>query len=325
MGGAAMRRLFFWAMTDSSPASSGPPTLGPREWSQLLLLGMVWGSSFFFFKILVAALPPFTVVFGRLLIAAAAMHVIARAARAWRGLSAREWAGFLFFGAIANALPFTLIAYGETRISSGMASILNATTPIFTVLVAHAFTHDDRLTWNRAVGVVACFVGVVVLVGPSSLTEAGRAALPGQFACLAASIAYGFAGVWARRYRGLAPLQVVTAQLTAACVVQAPLALIIDRPWTLASPAPAVWGSLFGLALLCTAFAYLLYFRVLKTAGATNVSLVTFLAPVSAILLGALLLHEPLEPRAMLGLAVIGLGLAAVDGRLLKRFAPTRA
>lgn len=315
-----MRRLFFWAMTDS-----GAPRLGPREWSQLLLLGMVWGSSFFFFKILVEALPPFTVVFGRLLVAAAAMHVITRAAGAWKGFSPREWAGFLFFGAIANALPFTLIAYGETGVSSGMASILNATTPIFTVLVAHVFTTDDRITWNRAIGVIACFLGVVVLVGPSSLTEAGRAALPGQLACLGASIAYGFAGVYARRYRGLPPLRVVTAQLTAAAIVQAPFALVVDRPWTLANPGPGVWASLLGLALLCTALAYLLYFRVLKTAGATNVSLVTFLAPVSAILLGVIVLREPLEPRAIAGLAVIGLGLAAVDGRLIARFRPKAA
>lgn len=308
-------------MTESGTS----PTLGPREWGLLLLLGLVWGSSFFFFKVLVAALPPFTVVFGRLLIAAVAMHLIARARGAWRGLSPGEWGGFLVFGAIANALPFTLIAYGETRISSGMASILNATTPIFTVLVAHVFTRDDRLTWNRAIGVAACFVGVVVLVGPSSLTEAGRAALPGEIACLVASIAYGFAGVWARRYRGLPPLQVVTAQLTASALIMAPLSMIADRPWTLAMPGPAVWASLFSLALLCTAVAYLLYFRVLATAGATNVSLVTFLAPVSAIVLGVVILHEPLEPRAVAGLAVIGLGLAAVDGRLLNRLRPQRA
>jgi drug/metabolite transporter (DMT)-like permease len=304
---------------------AAPPTLGPREWALLLLLGLVWGASFFFFKILVAALPPFTVVFGRLLIAAVAMTVIARASGAWRGLSPRQWGDFLVFGAIANAVPFTLIAYGETGISSGMASILNATTPIFTVLVAHVFTHDDRLTWNRAIGVVACFAGVVVLVGPSSLTEAGRADLPGQLACLGASIAYGFAGVYARRYRGLPPLQVVTAQLTASALIMAPLSLLIDRPWTLPAPGATVWASLLGLALLCTAFAYLLYFRVLKTAGATNVSLVTFLAPVSAIILGVAILHEPLEPRAIVGLAVIGLGLAAVDGRLLNRMKPQRA
>jgi drug/metabolite transporter (DMT)-like permease len=301
-------------MGDGGPAA---PAMNGREWGLLLLLGLVWGSSFFFFKILVAALPPLTVVFGRLVIAAAAMLLIVRLGPASAPLPRRAWPELLVFGAIGNALPFSLIAYGETQVSSGLASILNATTPIFTVLVAHAFTADDKLTWNRGVGVAACFLGVAVLVGPSALTEAGRSDLPGELACLGASLAYGFAGVYARRFRTLPPLKVVTGQLACSALLMAPLSIALDRPWSLPSPAPAVWASLFGLALACTAFAYVLYFRILRTAGATNVSLVTFLAPVSAILLGVFVLAERLEARSLVGLLVIGVGLAAVDGRLL--------
>jgi drug/metabolite transporter (DMT)-like permease len=292
--------------------------MGGREWGLLLLLGLVWGASFFFFKVLVAALPPLTVVFGRLVIAAAAMAAILRLIPATAPLPRRAWPDLLVFGAIGNALPFTLIAWGETRVSSGLASILNATTPIFTVLVAHVFTADDRLTWNRGVGVVACFLGVAVLVGPTALADAGRGDLAGELACLGASLAYGFAGVYARRFRALPPLKVVTGQLACSALLMAPLSIALDRPWSLASPAPSVWASLFALALACTAFAYVLYFRILRTAGATNVSLVTFLAPVSAILLGVFVLGERLEARALIGLLVIGVGLAAVDGRLLK-------
>lgn len=299
------------------------PTLGALEWALLLLLGLIWGSSFFFFKILVEALPPFTVVFGRLTIASAALMIVA--ARSWTALGARTWAEIALLAAISNVVPFSLIAYGETRISSGLAAILNASTPIFTALVAHVFMKDERLSWNKAAGVIVCFLGVTVLVGPSAFSDQGQEALPGELACLGAALVYGFATVYGRRFRAIAPLQLSAAQILAAAVITLPLMLAFDRPWSLAAPGPAAWAAYAGLGLLCTALAYLIYFRILKTAGATNVSLVTILAPVSAILLGVLFLGETLEWRSLVGLAVIAAGLAALDGRLLRRLRPAPA
>jgi drug/metabolite transporter (DMT)-like permease len=305
------------------------PRMGPAEWGLLLFLGGLWGASFFFFKVLVGALPPFTVVFGRLALAAVALNLIGRRRGGPPPIAWRDWPPFLVMGAIGSAIPFALIAYGETRISSGLAAVLNATTPMFTILVAHLFTHDDKLNWNRGFGILAAFLGVVVLVGPTAFSAQGREALPGELACLAAAAIYGFAGVYARRFRGRPPLQTAIGQITAAAVVSAPLSLVFDRPWTLADPGLAVWAALFGLALLSTALAYLVYFRILAVAGATNVSLVTCIAPISAIALGILFLGEKPELRSILGLAVIGLGLAAMDGRvfrsLRRRSASTQA
>ena len=299
------------------------PTLGALEWALLLLLGLIWGSSFFFFKILVEALPPFTVVFGRLAIASAALMIVS--ARSWTALGPRMWAEIALLAAISNVVPFSLIAYGETRISSGLAAILNASTPIFTALVAHMFMKDERLSWNKALGVIVCFAGVTVLVGPSAFSERGQEALPGELACLGAALVYGFATVYGRRFRAIPPLQLSTAQSLAAAFLTLPLMLAFDRPWSLAAPGPTVWAAYAGLGLLCTALAYLIYFRILKTAGATNVSLVTILAPVSAILLGVLFLGETLEWRNLLGLVIIAAGLVAMDGRLLKRLQPAAA
>lgn len=293
--------------------------MGSVEWTLLLVLSVVWGASFFFFKILVEVLPPLTVVAGRVVLASAALGLLLRlqpGRQPWpKGL---VWP-FLLLGAISNVIPFTLIAWGETRVSSGMAAIINASVPVFTVLIAHALTHDEKLSWNRSLGALAAFAGVALLIGPAAFTSTGRAALPGQIACLVASVTYGFATVYGRRFKGIPPLQIATGQLVAAAVITVPLALAFDRPWSLPAPSAGVWAAWAGLALLSTAFAYVLYFRLLAVAGATNASLVTVLQPVHAIALGVLFLGEVLELRSLAGFALIGLGLLAVDGRLLKR------
>ena len=291
--------------------------MGARAWTLLLALSVIWGGSFVFLKILVAALPPFTVVAARLLIAAAAITAITRGA-AFRGEVARRWPEFLALGFISMTLPFSLITFGETRITSGLASILNATVPIFVVLTAHAFTHDERLTWGRGAGVLAGFAGVAVLIGPTAFAHGGGRAVVGELACLGGSIAYGFSNVYARRFRGLPPLQVVAGQLIAAAALTAPLSLVVDHPFSLPAPPLGAIGALLGLALICTALAFVLYFRLLALAGATNASLNTLLSPVSALLLGVVFLREPLEPRSLAGLALIGAGLIAIDGRALK-------
>ncbi len=290
--------------------------MGPKEWGLLLVLSALWGGSFFFFKVLVAEVPPFTVVLGRVGIAAVALNLflLLRGDRMPR--DARLWGGFLILGLLNNVIPFSLIVFGETRISSGLASILNATTPVFAVLAAHACTDSEKLNWNKAAGVLCGFAGVAVLIGPAAFGDAGQADLVGEACCLLAALSYAFAGIFGRRFRGVPAIKVATGQITASTLILIPLSLAVDRPWTLAPPSSGAWAAFFGIALLCTALAYLIYFRILATAGATNLLLVTFLLPISALLLGALVLHEHVTAEALAGMVLIGFGLAAIDGRL---------
>ncbi len=283
----------------------------------LLTLAVLWGSSFFFFKVMVAALPPFTVVLGRVGLSALILNVWLVLRRNYMPTSARAWGTFVAMGVLNNVIPFTLIVFGETRIASGLASILNATTPIFTVLAAHWFTANERLTLGKIAGVVAGFAGVAVLIGPGVLAGLDSGNLIGEAACLLAAVSYAFAGIYGRRFKSFDPIKVATGQITGSTLVLIPLAIFVDHPWTLSMPGAGVWGAMISIAVLCTVIAYILYFRILATAGASNLLLVTFLLPVSALLLGWLVLGENIAPRAFGGMALIGLGLAAIDGRLV--------
>ncbi len=300
------------------PNTSTPaPAMGAREWVMLLALAVLWGGSFFFFKVLVAQLPPFTVVLGRVGIAAIILNAWLALRRDVMPVSARLWGAFIVMGLLNNVVPFSLIVFGETRISSGLASILNATTPMFTVLVAHVLTANEKLSMRKAAGVMIGFAGVVVLIGPSILASLGTAGMVGEAACLGAALTYAFAGIYGRRFRDIPPIKVATGQITASTLVLLPVVALTDRPWALPTPGAAAWAAFVGIALFCTVFAYILYFRILATAGATNLLLVTFLIPVSAILLGCLALGETFQPRECLGTALIGGGLACIDGRLI--------
>lgn len=292
------------------------PMMGLKEWTMLLALSVLWGGSFFFFKVLVAELPPFSVVLGRVGLAALVLNLFLIVRRDFMPSDPRLWGAFLIMGLLNNVVPFTLIAFGETRISSGLASILNATTPIFTVLAAHALTSNERLSWAKATGVAFGFTGVAVLIGPGVLAGLGRSDLVGEGACLLAALTYGFAGIYGRRFKGVPPLKVATGQITASTFVLLPLDSLVERPWALPAPSPQVWLAFAGIALLSTALAYILYFRILATAGATNLALVTFLLPVSAMALGVFVLGEKVTWQALAGMSLIGLGLAAIDGRL---------
>lgn len=287
--------------------------MGRLEWALFLLLAFFWGASFFFYKLLVT-LGPFTVVLGRMGIAAIAMNVILIARREHLP-PLRLWGPYFLMAALSNVVPFALFAYSERHITSGLASIINAMTPIFTVLVAHVWTHNEKLAWNKAAGIAFGFVGVTVLIGPSALSDIGGKEVLGELACLLATICYGFGGVYGRRFSGQSLFSVVTTQMTAATILVIPLAFIIEQPWQNPMPGVAVWAALVGIALASTVAAYLIYFHILAKAGATNISLVTFLVPVSALLLGALFLGEVLSLRAIAGMLIIGLGLAAIDGR----------
>jgi drug/metabolite transporter (DMT)-like permease len=293
--------------------------MAARVWIWLLSLSVLWGGSFFFAKVAVAELGPFTVVFARVSLAALALALVVPPRRDG------PWRQYVVMGLLNNALPFSLIFWGQTAIASGLASILNATTPLFTLIVAHYLTPDERIDRTKVVALLVGLAGVVVLVGPDVLAR--DSGLWGQIACLAAALSYAFAGVYGRRFKrmGVAPTEAAAGQVTASAVLILPIMLIVDRPWTLESmPSAAVWLALAGLALLSTALAYVLYFRILAAAGATNLLLVTFLIPVTAILLGAAVLGERLEPRQFAGMALIGLGLAVIDGRIARLLRPAK-
>ena len=299
-------------------------TMGAAEWGMLVALSMLWGGSFFFVAIAVKELPPFTIVALRVGTAALVLHVVIRAMGLSIPKDRKVWSAFFGMGLLNNLIPFSLIAWGQTQIAGGLASILNATTPRFIVIVAHFFTRDEKMTGNKLIGVLVGFFGVAVMIGPAALSGLGLSVWA-QVAILCASISYAFSGIFGRRFRelGVQPLATATGQLTASTVMLVPVALLVDQPWTLAMPHIETWEAIIGLSLLSTALAYNLFFRILASAGATNISLVTFLVPVSAILLSALFLGEQLEAKHFIGMTLIGVGLAAIDGRLLALIKPS--
>lgn len=293
-------------------------TMTTSDWALLATLSVLWGGSFFFIGIAVKELPPLTIVACRLAMAALALLAVLRLTGVELPRERKVWAAFFGMGVLNNVIPMTLIVWGQGHIASGLASILNATTPLFTVIVAHHLTTDERLTGQRFTGVIVGFVGVAVMIGSAALTSWDSSILA-QIAVLGATLSYGFASVFGRRFKtmGVPPLATAAGQVTASSTILLPLALIVDHPWTLAMPSTRVVLSLAGLALVSTALAYLIFFRLLARAGATNVGLVTFLIPVSAILLGVLVLGETLAARHVSGMVLIGAGLILIDGRLV--------
>jgi drug/metabolite transporter (DMT)-like permease len=295
-------------------------SMNGQEWLALVLLSVLWGGSFFFASVQLKALPPFTIVFLRVGLAAIILNVLVKTLGKNMPTEPSTWRAFLGMGLLNNAVPFCLVVWGQSHIASGLAAILNATTPISTVIVAHLLTDDEKMSGNRLLGVAIGFLGVVVLIGPDSLRGLGVNVLA-QLAVLLAAVCYAFAGIYGRRFHrmGIEPLLTATGQVTASAILLFPIAMIVDAPWTLAMPPLPVWEAVIGSAVLSTALGYVLYFRILATAGATNLLLVTFLIPVSAILMGSYGLGEHLEARHFVGLAFIGAGLAAIDGRFLAR------
>jgi drug/metabolite transporter (DMT)-like permease len=294
-------------------------SIDARDWSLLGLLSVLWGGSFFFVGIAVKELPPLTIVVLRVGLAAGMLYLTLRMLGLRLPRDRGAWAAFFGMGLLNNAIPFCLIVWAQTHIASGLAAILNATTPLFTVVVAHLFTNDERITGNRLAGVLVGLVGVMVTIGSTALQGLGSD-VAAQLAVLGAAMSYAFAGVFGRRFArlGVTPMAAATGQVTAATIMLLPLALLVDRPWTLPMPSAATIAAILGTAALSTAVGYILYFRILATAGATNLLLVTLLIPVSAILLGALVLGERLSAQHFMGMALIGAGLAVIDGRLLR-------
>jgi drug/metabolite transporter (DMT)-like permease len=290
--------------------------MSASDWTLLCVLSVLWGGSFFFNKIAVAEVPPMTAALGRVGGGALLLLLIARAMGA--ALPPRHaWGPLALMGLFNSVLPFSLIMWSQQHVASGLASILIATTPLFSVVVAHAVTDDDKLTTGRAVGLVAGLAGVAVMIGPDVLHDLGTS-VAAQLALLLGAFFYAASGVYGRRFRPYPPAAIAAGQMVFATLLLAPAAAFVERAWTLPAPSPAALGAIAGLAVLSTALGYIIYFRVLARAGATNLLLVNFLVPVSAILLGVGILGEHLAPRQVAGMLIIGIGLAAIDGRLAR-------
>ncbi len=288
-----------------------------RDWSLLIALSILWGGSFFFVRVALDGVPPLTLVLARVVIASAVLLLLLQATGEAMPRRRDVWLTLAVMALLNNIIPFSLIFWGQTAIPAGLAAILNATTPLFTVIVMHLFTTDDRATPGKAFGVALGFAGVVVLVGPA-ITGALDTPLWALAACLAAALSYAFSGLWGRRIKplGLTPTFTAWAQLTVTSLVMTPVVALVDRPWALAMPGLPAIAAVIALAVLSTALAYTLFFRILASAGPSNLLLVTFLIPVSAILLASLFLGERLAWTHFAGMGLIGLGLAAIDGRL---------
>lgn len=291
-----------------------------RDWGLLFLLSVLWGGSFFFVAVAVREVPPLTVVGLRTGIAALTLGAVLWIRGETWPFAQGTVAAFFVMGFLNNLVPFSLLFWAQTMIPSGLASILNATTPIFSIIVAHFLLADERMARNRAIGILSGFLGVVVLLGGGVQNGPGIA-FSGMLACLAAALSYGFAGVYGRRFKAmnLSATQVAFGQLVATTTMMVPIVSVADRPWALAAPGLPVIASVLALAIMSTALAYVIFFRVLASAGAVNVTLVTLLVPVSAILLGRFILGEDLALRHYAGMGLIGIGLLAIDGRIAER------
>lgn len=287
----------------------------------LILLSILWGGSFFFMKLSLAELPPLLIVFCRVGIAAITLLAYLKISGKTLPSGAKIWLAFFTMGFINNLVPFSLLLWGMTEIASGLAAILNAVTPVFTILVAHFTTSDERISVNKIAGVVLGLAGVVVLIGFDALDGFNTSTLA-MLACLGAALSYAIAATYGRRFRNLdvQPTQVAFGQVTASSLLLFPVAIYLDSPWNLSMPGLNTWLALLALGIFSTALAYVLYFRILQVAGATNIALVTLLVPVSAILLGWFILDETLSSNHFVGMALIALGLLAIDGRLFGLF-----
>jgi drug/metabolite transporter (DMT)-like permease len=294
---------------------STSPTI--QDWLLIFTLALIWGGSFLFGRILMLEWPPLTVAFLRVALAACALWMFLIFTKRMFPKDRGLIGALLIMGVLNNVIPFSLILLGQKEIGSGLASVVNAMTPIWTLIIANFLTTDEKFTSNKIIGIVLGFLGVATLIG-SDFVKGLEASAWAQIAVLGATISYGFAGVFGKRFKGQDPIVISTGQLTASSLIMLPIMFLLEDPFSLSTPDLEMVISLVGLALLCTAFAYILFFKILASAGATNVSLVTFLVPVSAIILGIVWLGETLTINNLIGIVMILIGLLCIDGRILK-------
>jgi drug/metabolite transporter (DMT)-like permease len=290
------------------------------EWGMLILLSILWGASFLFMKVALAELPTFTIVFSRVCIASLTLLILIKILNHEFPKGLKVWRVFLIMGFINNVVPFSLLVWGMTELASGLAAILNAMTPFFTILLAHFVTIDERISYNKIVGVLLGLAGVVVLIGVDAL-GGFNASILAMLACLGAAFSYALAAIYGRQFirMNIQPVTGAFGQVTASSFLLIPIVIFVDSPWTLSMPGMNTWLSIAILGVGSTAIAYILYFSILAAAGATNIALVALIVPVSAILFGWLILGETLLTNHLIGMAIIALGLLAIDGRLWAR------
>lgn len=284
------------------------------QWLLLIFLSVLWGGTFLFVNVAVQEVPVLTLVLARVSLAAIFLAPVLYAMRLRLPSTLKAWQPFIVLALLNNIVPFVLIARAQKEIAIGLASVLQATTPLFGVVLAYVFTDDEKLTTPRLVGVMVGVAGVVVLVGPEALLGTPSNLL-GMVLMLSAAFSYGASGVWSRRFKSTPPLVTSTSLLICSTVVLFPLALVLDQPWRLAAPSNAAIASVISLAVLSTALAYIVFFRIMAVSGPTNTWLVTLLNPVSAIALGVVVLGEVLWPRQIIGALVIAIALLILDGR----------
>lgn len=280
----------------------------------MLVLGFLWGGSFFFARIAVAEIPPLWLVFLRVSIAAFALHLYLITSKQWYLFRESPFLPFLMLGFLNNVIPFSLIFSGQTVIGAGLASILNATTPFLTVIVANMMTRDEKASPSKIAGTLLGIIGAVVIVDPVN-TIRSEASLWAYLAIIGAALSYSFAAVYAKRFKGIAPVVIATGQLSGSTLLILPAALLIHGAPTISQWHSNSWLAAITLALACTAFAYTLFFRIIATSGATTASLVTLLVPVSAVFLGAIFLGERLAFHEIGGMALIFVGLLVINGK----------
>jgi drug/metabolite transporter (DMT)-like permease len=305
-------------MSLASPAKPQNPSMTARMWALLFLLGIIWGGSFFSVSIAVKEIPPLTLVLLRVAIAAAALHLYLLA----RGPSfalARPYAGwFVLLALLNNVVPFSLMFIGQTAIGAGLASVLNATTPFWTLILVGLVFRMEKPGLNKLLGVVIGIAGTAVMIGPGLAAGIGGPVWA-KLALIGTALSYAFSFIVSRRFAALPPILVATGQLTASTVMMIPIALYSDGFDGFLHASAGAWTATLALALVATAFAYLIFFELIRTAGQSNTSLVTMITPVSAVLLGAVFLGERLELFELAGMALIGIGLVTIDGRLFSR------
>lgn len=305
-------------MPETSPPASRPLRLGAVEWGLIGLQSMLWGSSYFFIALAQSEMPALTITALRTIPASIALVLIVLSLGYRMPATFAEWRLFVLFAAFNSVLPFLLIVWGQARVTGGMAAILNASAPLFGIFLAHLLTHDEKLSWNKLAGIVVGIIGVGILVGYDFAVGSGADVLA-RLALLAAPLLYVCANIFARTKLGhYPPFVVAMMQMVGAIFVAFPLALVIDRPWTLPMPSWQLLGAIAGMGVFGSALASLCHFTVLQRAGSTNALLVTLIMPLTPIVLGGVFLGDRLTVRDMVGALVIAAALIIIDGRVLR-------
>lgn len=290
-------------------------TMSIGDWAMLGLCALFWGSAYTFNKVTIAEIPVFTVTGVRLVIAATFLYFLARLNGVRMPTAWADWAPFFVFTLFSNVFPFLLVLYGQKSTASGLAAVLGATTPLFLIILAHYFTHDERLEVRKLAGVIVGLFGVAVVVG-ASLLEGWSGSVAAKLALVTAALLYAVGAIYSKRLARHPPLVISTLQMTCGAIIMVPAMLIFDQPWTQALPSNGAIAALLATAIFGSALASYTYFQVFRRAGAVNTMLVTLLVPVTPIIIGAILFGERLLLREIIGALIIAGALLIIDGRL---------